>query len=438
MFGFFIKMKKRFLALVLFFYIGYSHPMPNSVLIFDVKSDKIYCELQLPLKELQLAIPFDVTNDLKDLFKNHREELYKYVLNHFSIKGKNHEDWDILIDEMKLAKAEQTATGVYQELIISMIIVPKDNYNIRNFIIYYDAIMHQVVTHKTIVTVRQDWENGQVGEKNTEIATIATDTRIGKVLPLQINLAKGNSWKGFKSMLNLGMAHIAEGTDHLLFLLVLLLSAPLIAENKNWSKSGGTKYSLIRILKITLAFTFGHSITLFLGSFGWIHVQQKPIEILIAFSILITAIHAIRPIFANKEIYIASGFGLIHGLAFASVLAHLNLDTVRLVISLFGFNLGIEIMQLFIILLVMPWLIILSSSKIYNWIRLFGAALAGIASISWMIERYYEKSNFISEYVQKVTEYSLEYIFGLALFTLIYIAFSKKSIQKLSEKNLPH
>ena len=113
------------------FGIGFSHPMPNSVLLFDVKSDKIYCEIQLPLKELQLAIPFDVTNNLNDLLKNHREELYSYVLKHFSIEGKDQEKWNIFIDEMKLEKAEQTATGVYQELIISTVITPKDIHNIR-------------------------------------------------------------------------------------------------------------------------------------------------------------------------------------------------------------------------------------------------------------------------------------------------------------------
>lgn len=406
--------------MLLIFEIGYSHPMPNSVLLFDVKSDKIYCELQLPLKELQLAVPFDVTHNLDNLLKNHQSKLYKYILSHFHVEGNNHDQWFLIISNMKLAKAEQTATGVYQELITTLVISPNGNHNIRNFTIYYDAIMHQVITHKAMVTIRQDWENGQVGTIISVIGTIATDTRIGKVLPFKVNLAKGNTWKGFKSMISLGMQHISEGTDHLLFLLVLLLSAPLIAENKKWSKTGNTKYSLSRILKITLAFTIGHSITLFLGAIGWVETQPKPIEVLIAISILVTAVHAIRPIFPNKEIVIASGFGLIHGLAFATVLSNLHLDMTKLVLSLLGFNLGIEMMQLFVIVLIMPWLLILSSDKIYTWVRIIGALIAGIAAMSWVCERYYEKPNFFSLVINCMATKAIWIVFGFVLFTLTY------------------
>ena len=110
-----------------------------------------------------------------------------------------------------------------------------------------------------------------------------------------------------------------------LFLLVLLLAAPLLINNKKWGNFGGIKYSLIRLIKIITAFTIGHSITLLLGAINWINVPTQPIEILIAFSILISAIHAIYPIFPQKEAYIAAGFGLIHGLAFATTLSDLNL-----------------------------------------------------------------------------------------------------------------
>lgn len=396
-----------------------AHPMPNSVLLFDVKSDKIYCELQLPLKELQLAVPFDVTNNLNDLLKNHQNELYKYILTHFHIEGSKHEEWLLSISNMKLANAEQTATGVYQELIVTIKITPADTLNIRNFVIYYNAIIHQVVTHRAIITIRQDWENGQVSDKHSEIGTIALDTRIGKVFPFKVNLGKGNSWKGFKSMVNLGMQHISEGTDHFLFLLVLLLSAPLLSNGKLWTHSGGMKYSLIRIIKITTAFTIGHSITLLMGTLGWFQPSEKPIEILIAVSILVTAIHAIRPIFINKEIYVAAGFGLIHGLAFASVLSHMHLDTNKLVLSLLGFNIGIELMQILVIILVMPWLLILSNYKEYEWIRIFGATLAGIAAIAWLFERYFEESNCISYWIEFLSEYSLWLILGLAIYTIL-------------------
>lgn len=208
-------------------------------------------------------------------------------------------------------------------------------------------------------------------------------------------------------MVSLGIDHMKEGTDHLLFLLTLLLPAALIATGGRWAKAGSTRYSLIRILRIVTAFTIGHSITLLIGATGLIHFPGRAIEILIAVSILVSAVHAIKPIFPVKEIYIAAGFGLIHGMAFAATLVNLDLDAGRTVLSILGFNVGIELMQLFVIAITMPWLIIFSSSSFYNWVRITGALFAGIAAIAWIIERVSLTSNFVTEFLAAISIVSL-------------------------------
>ena len=97
------------------------------------------------------------------------------------------------------------------------------------------------------------------------------------------------------------MRHIAEGTDHLLFLLALLLPAPLIVIGSRWAGFAEVRSSLLQILKIVTAFTIGHSITLMLAASGLVRLPSRPIEVLIAFSILISAIHALRPIFPDVK-----------------------------------------------------------------------------------------------------------------------------------------
>ena len=62
------------------------------------------------------------------------------------------------------------------------------------------------------------------------------------VLPLTVNLNADSTLSGFWAMLLLGMRHIAEGTDHLLFLLVLLLPAPLLVSENRWGTFGGLRY----------------------------------------------------------------------------------------------------------------------------------------------------------------------------------------------------
>jgi hypothetical protein len=196
-------------------------------------------------------------------------------------------------------------------------------------------------------------------------------------------------WKGIQlsSLFRLGMRHIAEGTDHLLFLFVLLLPAPLLAVGRRWAAPASTRQSLLHILGIVTAFTIGHSLTLTLAAMNFIHVPARPVEILIAVSILVSAVHALRPIFPGREAWIAAFFGLIHGLAFASTLDRLRLARWDRVAGILSFNLGIETMQLLVVVLVLPSLLLMSRTRAYSAFRIAGAAFACVASAMWIVER---------------------------------------------------
>ena len=128
----------------------------------------------------------------------------------------------------------------------------------------------------------------------------------------------------------------------------------------------------------------------------WVRFPAQPIEILIAVTILISAFHAFRPIYPKKEMLIAGDFGLIHGLAFAETLTNLQLSTKQMVLSILGFNIGIELMQLLIILIAFPILFLLSRTKQYDLIRKAGAVLMMVLAFAWLIERIQDKPNFIT------------------------------------------
>src|SRR5271167_5147192 len=108
----------------------------------------------------------------------------------------------------------------------------------------------------------------------------------------------GGSWfQGFSAMFRLGTRHIAEGTDHLLFLLALILPAPLVAAGGRWGGYAGGKTALRRIVKVVTAFTLGHSITLVIGALGWARLPAAIVESVIALSIMVSAVNALVPIF---------------------------------------------------------------------------------------------------------------------------------------------
>jgi HupE / UreJ protein len=192
---------------------------------------------------------------------------------------------------------------------------------------------------------------------------------------------------GFASIFRLGIRHIAEGTDHLLFLLTLLLPAPLMVVGSRWAAFADTRYSVLQILRIVTAFTIGHSVTLALAALGLIRVPARPIEVLIAASILLSAIHALRPLFPGREAVIAAFFGLIHGLAFASTLGQLGLGRWERVTGILAFNLGIEAMQLIVVAAAMPSLLLLSRTPAYSPLRIGGALFAGAAAAGWILQR---------------------------------------------------
>lgn len=170
----------------------------------------------------------------------------------------------------------------------------------------------------------------------------------------------------------LGIEHIATGYDHLLFLLALLLASS----------------RLMYLLKIVSAFTLAHSVTLTLAVLGLVSAPGRWVESLIAASIIYVV--AVEVLWKRQETpwYVVAGFGLIHGLGFASILRELELPTNQLVTALVSFNLGIELGQLAIVLVMWGALFMLSKKEQwYRPVQTVCASLILLMAGYWFIER---------------------------------------------------
>jgi len=140
----------------------------------------------------------------------------------------------------------------------------------------------------------------------------------------------------------MGITHILEGYDHLLFLLALMLIVT----------------GFWRLVKTITAFTVAHSITLALATLGVVHFPTAPTEAVIALSIVFLAAEVIR--MRNGEVVlterypwvVAFGFGLIHGLGFAGALSQVGIPEHEVPLSLLMFNLGVETGQIFFVTVV--------------------------------------------------------------------------------------
>ena len=164
----------------------------------------------------------------------------------------------------------------------------------------------------------------------------------------QVRTGSSNPWQQSATYLREGVWHIWIGLDHILFLLCLLL--PAAGRRQRVPEPNRRSAPLwIEVVKVVTSFTVAHSITLSVAALGLLSFPARLVESAIAASVVLAALNNIRPLVTRRLWLIAFGFGLVHGLGFASVLADLALPRDALLLALLGFNLGVEVGQLVLV-----------------------------------------------------------------------------------------
>jgi hypothetical protein len=399
-------MRRLFLTLLLLATtrFAWGHPMPNSSVVLRVHRAGIDAELTLPISELAMGWEKRLPKDAVQTVRQYGDEIKEYVLAHVNPTSPDGRPWTVTVRDVTPVVEREP------DVRVALTMTPPPNAPADRLTFRYDAIFHHLITHTAVVMLASDWSNGVTGEEPMLLGTMR-DTNTAIVID-----RSGGSWfRGFAAIFRLGARHIAEGSDHLLFLLALILPAPLVASGRRWGGFAGGHSTLRRIVKVVTAFTVGHSLTLALGALGWARLPGVVVESTIALSILVSAVHALVPIFRGREVFIAAGFGLVHGLAFAATLTDFGLDPWALASSVLGFNLGIEAFQLLVILAAMPLLVVLARSHIYGPLRIAGATLTGIAAAAWFAERALGWSNPINPLIETVASHILWLLAGLAV-----------------------
>ena len=387
---------------------AWGHPMPGSAVVLRLHRTGIDAELTLPIGELAMGWEMPLPLDAVKTVQKYGAELEEYVRAHVRPSAPDGRPWTVTVRGVTPLNEQEP------DVRVALTMTPPPGAPLDRLTFHYDVIFHHLITHTAVVTLASDWRTGVLGEEPVILGTMR-DTRA----ELAIDRSGGSWFQGFAAMFRLGARHIAEGTDHLLFLLALILPAPLVAANGRWGGYAGWKTAFRRIVKVVTAFTLGHSITLVFGALGWVRLPGALVESAIALSILVSAVHALVPVFRGREVLIAGGFGLVHGLAFAATLTGFGFDPLTMVSSVLGFNLGIEAFQLLVILAAMPWLVILARSHVYGPFRIAGAALTGIAAAAWFTERALGWANPIAPLVDAIASHALWLLAGLAVLTVV-------------------
>ena len=212
-------------------------------------------------------------------------------------------------------------------------------------------------------------------ERPTGAVSITALREQNPSLELGESRTRGARWQLFLAYLGIGVEHIMLGFDHVLFVLGLLFLV-------------GFERKLVWTIT---AFTLAHSLTLACSVLDILRLPIAPVEAVIALSILLVTAEACddRPTLTRRAPWaVAFAFGLLHGFGFAGALREIGLPEAQLGLSLFAFNLGVELGQLAIVALCLVVARLLARRS--EWAtKLRGPALyvMGIVAAYWAIER---------------------------------------------------
>ena len=374
-----------------------AHAPNQSYVYMRIYADGMGGRFEITAKDLNLALGLNLPDKmtLADV-EPHVAQIQTYLdqVSGFSADGKDYSITFTKVEVLQLDDMEDFAKFSFD---INDVTEVPEALQVR-----YEGFFATNDEHRGLLVQEYNWKAGLVN--NESLVSLIFD---GGNTQQELSLKDASVWKGFWALVKLGIWHIWIGLDHILFIIALILPAvvrrrELLTDMSMVDTSVPASYHrswlpVLRfgpafwyILTIVTFFTIAHSVTLALAALDVINLSSRVVESIIAISIALAAVHNITPIFKGREWLIALIFGLFHGFGFASVLGEKGLSGDYMVLSLLGFNLGVELGQVAIICLAFPVLFLLRKSIAYPKIVTYGSVLLILISLYWFIERAFE------------------------------------------------
>lgn len=375
-----------------------AHPSQDGAVFLDIGRGEVNMELHLPVDQLYSVAqnifpdgrPAENIDEALTLFSNiNQSALEDYLYDRITLRTPNIDsdgnnqtiNWE---QSLKSYRVEKNLDDLKLVALVNFLPENKNINKLGDIFIYYDVIVDRMVTHKALVTLRHDFDLGVLPEHALILPPINRNNK-----DIVVDRESASALHGSFSLFQNGVVHILEGTDHILFLLCLILASPMMVIAGAWqpAKSSGTV--MRRGLFLVSAFTLGHTIMFFLASLDLIRLPSQLVEIAVAFTIMVSAANLLIPFMKEKMLWVACLFGLVHGLAFATSLSVLGFSGSAKILTLVSFTLGIEAVQGAILLLTLPAFVELSRSH-FRYYRLFlyvAAPLIFFAGLFWALQR---------------------------------------------------
>lgn len=338
---------------------------------------QIVGQWDIALRDFEYAVGLDVDGDAAITWGELRSRqaiVVQYALSHLSIQrvdGKTREECLISYDDLL---TDQHVDGGYAVLRFHAGCAAP----IRQLAVQYSLLFELDPNHRGLLELRSGAAS-QAAVFSQATPQLVLD--VGASQPLQ----------QVRAFIAEGIWHILHGYDHVLFLLTLLLPAVVLFRDGAWEPRRSLRDALLDVAKVVTAFTLAHSLTLSAAVLGWVDVPSRLVESAIACTVALGALNNLYPLVTERRWLVAFAFGLIHGFGFASVLSDLGLEPATLGFALFGFNVGVEIGQLAIVLALVPLAFLVRATRAYRRVFMPGGAVA-IAAVAgyWFVTRAFD------------------------------------------------
>lgn len=357
-----------------------AHATGETYVWLNVEESNFTGRVEINLKDLREKLGINVPDSGEgrtEILREHREQVLSYIREHFSVDA---DGTKIRVEYTDIGVLDLTAEeGNYAQYFYTTPdgTVP-DIVTIHNSLFVDDDILH-----RSLLCLERNRKTGEKYEGEFAALVFSADNATQELDLTNIEMLlrpRDFIWQG--------VLHIWIGVDHILFIITLLLPAVLVFREAQWKPVPEFRTAFWNIVRIVTIFTVAHSITLSLAALGLVRLPSRLVESVIALSIVLVALNTISPKFRDKTWMVIFGFGLFHGLGFASVMSDLPFRMVHLVKVLIGFNIGVELGQLAIVAAVFPVIFLLRKAQLYNPLILRGGSLI-TASIAcyWFVER---------------------------------------------------
>ena len=356
---------------------AFAHKPSDAFLTLKVDGTTISGQYDIAIKDLNFLLGVDRNEDLKVTWgelQGLQSEIFQYAVEHVHIKSNNAPCQLKPID----LQVSRYSDGAYGAVRFETSCADKP---LTALEVQYDSLFDFDAQHRGLLSLsyRQTIKTYVFSDQNR---TFAFDP-----------LAVGTS-RQFVLFIKDGMNHIFEGYDHMLFLLALVLPAVYVCRRRKFEPQEQFRPVFFATVKVVTAFTAAHTLSLCLTTFSIVSPPpSRIVESLVAFTVLVTALNNLYPIVAGRLWYAGFGFGLVHGMAFASALTDLGLKGWDLAVPLVGFNVGVELAQTLIVGCFLPCAYLLRRTRFYHWTFLVGGSIVTASlALVWMLEQILQKS----------------------------------------------